>query len=561
MSSQDDELERIQDRLNRARVNRAAGEQPIPPAPADSSVTSRIRASAGSTTAGTWESISMASPLGMKKTFTKASSSRRIVAQDQSINLRGQQDGFSPAFSPEGGTRGSGGILFNRDSSSRNIGQPPFSDEYNDAAPNAESEEYLDAEKNRNRLSPIMAMIVGACMDCYTSLAYHADRLYLNCARGGDKSKMINGCMVIVATLAGVFTVLHFTKSSPSSASEVGGGGSSSFLPSFSGRAGDISKIIVEMGVTPGEVLNDKDSIQYQALQWVANKDPAELPADKFSALVERYILAVFYYSSNPAEWTHSDNWMTGTGHCAWYGIECVPRDDPTQDSGIARSYDDNAAITGITLSSNNLVGTLPPELGKLSNTLNLDFGDNYLTGEFPEMHENLKYLLIPNNGMQGSFPPHFKKLANLHGLDISNNAMHGYVTEDIHLLTNLRTLDMSGNSFGGSFPAIHLSTKMTKLYLHNNKFHGTIPSGKLRDYERLEVLRLDNNTFTGPFPKQSIERLKRIEHIDFSHNDLTGSIPDVFQQVRRLTIFHLNNNRFRSTIPDSMMNLSGLSK
>ncbi|KAL3936248.1 MAG: hypothetical protein SGBAC_008391 [Bacillariaceae sp.] len=565
---QSSELERIQDRLNRARSNRT--DQEVPAASADSSnLTSRIRPSAGSTTVAsggsgdsasastapsTWESISIASPAGRKKnkitsplagirnTFSKAASSRRIVAQDQSINLRNSE------------------AMFGREGSSRNLSAVPFADEYNDAAPNAESEEYLESDKNRNRLSPIMAQVVGFFVDCYTSAAYHADRLYLNCARGGGAGlkccgdKTANIVMILVAVGAAIFTVVHF-----SSSGSISSNNSDSSMPiSLSGRAGDIQKLIVDNGVTPMEILGDKTTIQHKALLWVANEDPAKLKTYD-SALMERYMLAVFYYSSNPDEWTTQDGWMTGTGYCAWYGVECVPRDDATQESGIARTYDDNDAITGIALAGNNLAGSLPAEVGKLSNTLTIDLADNGLSGELPEMHENLKYLLVANNDIEGSFPEHFASLVNLHGLDLSNNAMHGYVTASINSLTNLRTLDMSSNRFGGSFPEIHYLTKITKLHLQNNAFHGTIPSGKLRDYERLEILRLDNNTFSGPFPKQSIETLSRIEYIDLSQNDLTGSIPNIFQSIRRLTTVHLNNNRFRSGLPDSLMSLSGL--
>mmetsp|Transcript_8385 Transcript_8385/g.20180 ORF Transcript_8385/g.20180 Transcript_8385/m.20180 type:complete len:725 (+) Transcript_8385:204-2378(+) len=567
---QNDELERIQDRLNRAKSHRPDVVSPVPSASADTSsstVTSRIRASAGSTTAsgtsggaapppapGTWDSVNIASPggrssskkmssplAGIRKSFSKAASSRRIVAQDQSINLRNQE--FSPADAS-----GRGSITSRV---SRNVAQPPFADEYNDAAPNAESEEYLESsDKSRNRLSPIMAKIVGFCMDSYAALAYYADRLYLNCARGGNGDKIANIVMMFIAFCAGVFAVVHFSKASSSS---------SAVKPTtLSGRAGEIQKLIVDAGVTSMEVVGDKTSIQHTALKWVANKDPAKLKTYD-SALMERYILAVFYYGSNPDEWTNQDGWMTGSGYCSWYGVECTPRDDPSQESGISRNYDDNDAITGITLTNNNLKGSLPAELGKLSNTLTLDFGSNSLSGELPVLHENLKYLLVPNNDIEGSFPQHFSSLANLHGLDLSNNVMHGYVHESINELTNLRTLDMSYNQFAGSFPPIHYLTKITKLHLQSNKFHGTIPSGRLRDYERLEILRLDNNTFSGPFPKQSIERLSRIEYIDLSQNDLTGSIPDIFQSVRRLTTIHLNNNRFRSNIPESLMKLSGL--
>ena len=49
--------------------------------------------------------------------------------------------------------------------------------------------------------------------------------------------------------------------------------------------------------------------------------------------------------------------------------------------------------LISLVLYANRLTGTIPPELGNLTNLTNLSLNDNRLTGEMPSELGNLEYL------------------------------------------------------------------------------------------------------------------------------------------------------------------------
>ena len=96
------------------------------------------------------------------------------------------------------------------------------------------------------------------------------------------------------------------------------------------------------------------------ALQ-LANSDDDHL-ANHLSSMF--LILATIYYSTNGPSWSVESSWfLDGISPCSWFGVTCDP-------SGLD--------VTGIILEENNLVGSLPTELGlltKLSKLLGVQLG------------------------------------------------------------------------------------------------------------------------------------------------------------------------------------------
>jgi hypothetical protein len=625
--SQKEELDRIQSRLDRVRSRRGnfddAEDPPPPPTQtlATPSPTQTISSSSrGEGASGAWESVNLSSPKGRQKGFVspkggirkgasaipgssrmvwqespkptskaarspdkKFPSSRRIVGQDQRINLMDQDNPLaSPGFSlsPIDGRAQHSSIagLFRGDLGARSTNlAPPFEDEFNDAAANTEAEEYLDSDvKKRHRLSPILASVLGFFTDSYAAVKYRTDRIYLSCLRRRGMTdpkqlfRAVGLVVLLVAAVFGLFSVIvHIGVDAQ--------------------RSNNIQKILVAADVTSQEVfdMTDKNSPQNQALRWIAKEDSANLPTDH-PALLDRYILAVFYFSSNTESWVSLDNWMTKAGHCSWHGIQCVARDAESQESGISKTYDDSDFITQIELVNNRLEGTIPAEFGKLSHMLTMDLSDNELSGSLPEFHGNLRYLMLRKNKFDGSIPESVTKLTNLHGIDLSANRYEGKVPTDLGDLKRLRYLMLSENQLTGSFPQINEMYSITKLHLDDNSFSGSIPTF-LQEFDRLGTysflvdsferhknwigtqlpalieqtvsFRLDNNKLSGPFPKQSLGKLFNLEVLSLGGNEFTGTIPDVFDFIHRLTSLHLNNNKFKGTIPASLGHLSGISK
>ena len=70
----------------------------------------------------------------------------------------------------------------------------------------------------------------------------------------------------------------------------------------------------------------------------------------------------------------------------------------------------------------NQLTGEIPPELGRLSNLMQLDLAANQLTGEIPpELGNltNLEVLYLAGNRLTGEIPPELGNLTNLNHLHI----------------------------------------------------------------------------------------------------------------------------------------------
>jgi len=75
----------------------------------------------------------------------------------------------------------------------------------------------------------------------------------------------------------------------------------------------------------------------------------------------------VLYVSTNGASWIDKSNWDTASAVGTWFGVAVT-----------------GGQVTGLSLGTNRLRGTMPPELGNLSNLTTLHVSNNQLTGPFP---------------------------------------------------------------------------------------------------------------------------------------------------------------------------------
>ena len=158
---------------------------------------------------------------------------------------------------------------------------------------------------------------------------------------------------------------------------------------------------------------SDPSSPQSQALAWLQD-DPITLTPGRLTRIVlERYVLAVFYYStsgpSSKYDYLSRDDvctWNTGIPAIIYrdhfYGISCIG---------------DGESVDGLALMDNNLRGTLPWELALLTNLQFMIFDQNGLTGSIPERITeltNLDFLSLSYNGLTGSIPTGIAKLTRL---------------------------------------------------------------------------------------------------------------------------------------------------
>ena len=91
-----------------------------------------------------------------------------------------------------------------------------------------------------------------------------------------------------------------------------------------------------------------------------------------------------------------------------------------------------------------------------IENTTYLNYSSNQLTGSIPpEIWNltNLDYLFLKDNQLTGSIPPKIWNLTNLNELDLSNNQLTGSIPPEIWYLTNLTFIRLNNNQLTGEIP------------------------------------------------------------------------------------------------------------
>ena len=205
----------------------------------------------------------------------------------------------------------------------------------------------------------------------------------------------------------------------------------------------------------------------------------------------------------------------------------------------------------GIEVSSNRVValylhwpfegtlkGSIPAELGQLTNLSSLYLNRNELTGSIPaELGQltNLRRLYLQNNELTGSIPAELGQLTNLNILALYDNELTGSIPAELGQLANLKELQIGDNEFTGSIPAeLGQLANLRWLYLMGNELTGSIPA-ELGQLANLQSLLLHGNELTGSIPAE-LGQLTNLEELSLGYNGLTGRIPAALDRLVRPT-------------------------
>lgn len=136
-----------------------------------------------------------------------------------------------------------------------------------------------------------------------------------------------------------------------------------------------------------------------------------------------------------------------------------------------------------IVLNKNNLAGTIPSALGKLTNLQDIDFGYNLLTGSLPlELRaiKSLKSFIIPDNNVNGTFFESFGAAwTELEILNLEGTSLTGEIPANVvkPWSTNLKDLNLINTGFNGTLPTeISALTQLTSLNVFGQTLGGQIP-------------------------------------------------------------------------------------
>lgn len=179
----------------------------------------------------------------------------------------------------------------------------------------------------------------------------------------------------------------------------------------------------------------------------------------------DRDILIALYDATNGDNWTNNTNWCTNAPLSEWYGV--------TLDYSQER-------VQYIHLSYNNLVGSIPEEIGNLTELYTLDLSGNTLTGEIPSSIGNmhiLGYLYLNNNQLTGSIPQEIGNLSDLRACYIYENQLMGNIPSEFGNLINLEYCYLFGNQLTGEVPeTLSRLTKLQTMDFSYNMLGGDVP-------------------------------------------------------------------------------------
>ncbi|CAK9877571.1 unnamed protein product [Sphagnum jensenii] len=143
--------------------------------------------------------------------------------------------------------------------------------------------------------------------------------------------------------------------------------------------------------------------------------------------------------------------------------------------------------------------------------------------------------------------------VVNVVYLDLSSRGIEGPLLPAIANLSSLNYLNLQGNNFNGSIPAIYGNLNLIQLDLSDNNLTGPIPP-ELGNLTNLVSLYLYGNQLNGTIPISSngaslgINNLTALVTLELQENQLSGELPNL-QNVPFLRTVNLSTNKMSGSI------------
>ncbi len=299
----------------------------------------------------------------------------------------------------------------------------------------------------------------------------------------------------------------------------------------FDARAGSIQAAVDLYGTASNEV-------QQTEAAWAA----VGLGTYTTTPCSERDSLALvaLYNAANGPNWT--ETWDLTQPINTWYGV----------------SLNQGGCVSTLDLSSNQLMGSIPAEVGDLGSLLNLHLQQNTLSGNIPPELSNLIHLDVLDlsfNQLEGNIPPELGNLTNLTQLALNNNQLSGTTLEALSNLTNLNILSLGNNHLTGEIiSGIGSMSNLVNLDLGLNQLTGNIPP-ELGNLIHLTNLNLGDNQLTGEIPDK-LGRLINLKSLSLINNQLEGEFPVWIGNLPYLTSLALSSNQLNGCYPSNLSDL-----
>ncbi|VFQ74366.1 unnamed protein product [Cuscuta campestris] len=246
---------------------------------------------------------------------------------------------------------------------------------------------------------------------------------------------------------------------------------------------------------------------------------------------------------------------------------------DPCKWSHVVCSGDKR--VTRIQIGHQNLQGTLPPELSRLTQLDRLEVQGNNISGPLPSLNglSSLQVLMLSNNHFTSIPDDFFAGLSSLQSVEIDNNplatwqipdslrnasTLQNFSANSVNLMgripgffnpdgfPGLANLHLALNNLEGELPSGFSGMSIESLWLNGQKLGGGIDV--LQNMTMLKEVWLHSNEFSGPLPDFS--GLKALQVLSLRDNSLTGPVPLSLVNLDSLRVVNVTNNLLQGPTP-----------
>jgi len=207
---------------------------------------------------------------------------------------------------------------------------------------------------------------------------------------------------------------------------------------------------------------NNPSTPQAKAMEWLRSDPIVGTPGRTTRTALERYVLALFYFSTTMWPTDLAVPYLSNVTVCQWYRISC------NSDGYVDEVIVNNLGIGGIIpweigllsdlsilwIDSNQLTGTIPTTLNQLTKLTSIDLGRNSLSGRLPvNLPRTLLEIDFSNNAFTGGIPSTWRgsNLPNVKRIDISHTSVSGAVPSSLASISTLTNLLIHDTSITGS--------------------------------------------------------------------------------------------------------------
>eukprot|EP00571_Detonula_confervacea_P017318 CAMPEP_0172297450 /NCGR_PEP_ID=MMETSP1058-20130122/468_1 /TAXON_ID=83371 /ORGANISM="Detonula confervacea, Strain CCMP 353" /LENGTH=650 /DNA_ID=CAMNT_0013006605 /DNA_START=35 /DNA_END=1987 /DNA_ORIENTATION=- len=324
------------------------------------------------------------------------------------------------------------------------------------------------------------------------------------------------------------------------------------------------------------DALDDPNSAQSQASDWILEECDASIPIDPCTASQiilneQRYALAVMYFSLSGEGWNAGSNpsldkdagegtWLSGLNYCDW-GSEI------SSASGSSNQLvcDDFGNVLNLNLQSNNMAGPIPPEIGVFVYMTSYISFFNAQAGPIPTslgLIEPLQTFDVESNNMDGNlFQPEYSGpggLTEIVNFRASLNNFRGNIPTEIGQWTKLQNLWFADNEMTGTIPSeVGNLVDMNAFLFYKNQIAGTIPPD-IGNLDKLTWIDMEDNQIVGTIPEEFYSNLE-LEEVIFKNNSLSGTVSELVGDLTKLSTFWASFNELSGSIPTTFGNCLNL--